>query len=102
MIVDVHLVDTYRDGGTKRFKSINGSFFFTSPHYKGVYDRFPSDEDARQLDVELNVLPGKVDTLVSVPREKFLVEPHYKELYKKALEKLSVMSDDELIAFVYN
>ena len=60
-IIKVKEVSRYRDGGTTVFKSTKGKLYYRDSRImtetKGkIYDRYPSDNGAKLLDVELEIL----------------------------------------------
>lgn len=61
--IEVTLVDTYRDGGTKKYRANDGTFYYED-HRLGtltpgkIYDRYPADKGAIGEHVNLIILPN--------------------------------------------
>lgn len=59
MVIEVKFIELYRDGGTELYKDINGKEYYADfrlghKETRGqIYDKYPGDEGARKLDVEL-------------------------------------------------
>ena len=59
--IDVKEISMYKDGGTTVYKSTKGKLYYKDGRLrtetKGkIYDRYPSDEGAKLLDVKLEIL----------------------------------------------
>lgn len=112
--VRVKHVATYRDGGTKEYVDKDGNKYYKDggifARIRGaIYDHWPVDVNSKPLQILLIPVESfsepaqasPTDLTEEIVKQNEGLDVHtYKELYKKAVQKVGRMTDEQLITFV--